>query len=211
MSNEPTTTDESPVAEPTVAAAETPTAETPSTAPTVGWASRLRAMDRRRLGLRGAAAVLLGASLAASVFLFFENQNTKDLLAAQQQAREAACHYGPVLADYDSTKLDAYFAAVLDGSTGDWKKQFEATSGELREVLTQGEVTSKVTDTQCAIRTGDEESAEAIVVIGQTISSLGTEHKPKPGQLSMVLRLHNDNGRWLVEKVNSPLTTAPAQ
>ncbi|MEV0064134.1 hypothetical protein [Nocardia sp. NPDC050718] len=211
MNNEQTTTDESPVAELTAADTETLTAETTSTAPTVGLASRLRAMDRRRLGLRGAAAVLLGASLAASVFLFFENQNTKDLLAAQQQAREAACHYGPVLADYDSKKLDAYFAAVLDGSTGDWKKQFEATSGELREVLTQGEVTSKVTDTQCAIRTGDEESAEAIVVIGQTISSLGTEHKPKPGQLSMVLRLHNDNGRWLVEKVNSPLTTAPAQ
>ncbi|MEV6218398.1 hypothetical protein [Nocardia sp. NPDC051833] len=215
MSNEQTTTDESPVAELTATDTdtdtETLTAETTSTAPTVGLASRLRAMDRRRLGLRGAAAVLLGASLAASVFLFFENQNTKDLLAAQQQAREAACHYGPVLADYDSKKLDAYFAAVLDGSTGDWKKQFEATSGELREVLTQGEVTSKVTDTQCAIRTGDEESAEAIVVIGQTISSLGTEHKPKPGQLSMVLRLHNDNGRWLVEKVNSPLTTAPAQ
>ena len=220
MSNEPTPTDESPVEDATTTGTSTaatdtgsekPPAEASSTPMAAGWSSRWRAVDRRQLGLRGAAAVLLGASLAASVFLFFENQSSKDLLAAQQQAREAACHYGPVLADYDSKKLDAYFKAVLDGSTGDWKKQFEATSGELREVLTQGEVTSKVTDTQCAIRTGDERSAEAIVVIGQTISSLGTEHKPKPGQLSMVLRLHNDNGRWLVEKVNSPLTTAPAQ
>lgn len=188
---------------------EKPTAETASAPAAPGWTRRLRAVNRRQLGLRGAVAILLGASLATSVFLFFESQESRDLLAAQQQAREAACRYGPVLADYDSKKLDPYFAAVLDGATGDWKKQFDSTSTELREALTQGEVVSKVTDTQCAIRTADEESAEAIVVIGQTISSLGTEHKPKPGQLSMVLRLHNDDGRWLVEKVNSPLTTAP--
>ncbi|GAD85245.1 hypothetical protein FEK33_12650 [Nocardia asteroides NBRC 15531] len=195
MSDEPTT--------------EKPTAEAASEPAPGGWTQRLRAVNRRQLGLRGAVAILLGASLAASVFLFFEGQESKDLLTAQQQAREAACRYAPVLADYDSKNLDTYFAAVLDGATGDWKKQFDSTSTELREVLSQGEVVSKVTDTQCAIRTGDEESAEAIVVIGQTISSLGTEHKPKPGQLSMVLRLHNDDGRWLVEKVNSPLTTAP--
>ncbi|MFE6921800.1 hypothetical protein ACFVAV_12185 [Nocardia sp. NPDC057663] len=200
MTDEPLPTDDD--------TTEKPTAETtPAPAGRRWWTSA----NRTQLGLCGAAAVLLGASLAASVFLFFENQHSKDLLAAQQQAREAACRYGPVLADYDSKHLDTYFKAVLDGATGDWKKQFDSTSAELREVLTQGEVTSKVTDTQCAIRTGDENAAEAIVVIGQTISSLGTEHKPKPGQLSMVLRLHNDDGRWLVEKVTSPLTTAPAQ
>ncbi|MEV6657544.1 hypothetical protein [Nocardia fluminea] len=167
-------------------------------------------MDRRTLGVRGATAIVLGASVATSVFLFVENKNSTDLLDAQQQAREAACHYAPALADYDSKSLDTYFKAVLDGATGDWKKQFESTSTELRDALTQGEVVSKVTDTQCALRSGDENSAEAIVVIGTTIASLGTEHKPKPSQLSMVFNLRNDDGRWLVEKVNSPLTSPPA-
>ncbi|WP_410875760.1 hypothetical protein [Nocardia sp. A7] len=168
-------------------------------------------MDRKTLGLRGATAIVLGASVATSVFLFVENKNSTDLLAAQQQAREAACHYAPALAEYDSKSLDTYFKAVLDGATGDWKKQFESTSTELRDALTQGEVISKVTDTQCALRSGDEHNAEAIVVIGTTISSLGTEHKAKPSQLSMVFNLHKDDGRWLVEKVNSPLTAPPAQ
>ncbi|TCJ97394.1 hypothetical protein [Nocardia alba] len=167
------------------------------------------AMDRKTLGLRGAAAIVLGASVATSVFLFVENKNSTDLLDAQKQAREAACHYAPALADYDSKNLDTYFKAVLAGATGDWKKQFESTSTELRDALTQGEVVSKVTDTQCALRVGDENSAEAIVVIGTTISSLGTDHKAKPSQLSMVFNLRNDDGRWLVEKVNSPLTSPP--
>ncbi|MEV0540987.1 hypothetical protein [Nocardia salmonicida] len=189
-----------------------------STAPSEGLATvdaksatkdKWWAMDRKILGLRGATAIVLGASLATSVFLFVENKSNTDLLEAQQQALEAACHYAPALADYDSKNLDTYFKAVLAGATGDWKKQFESTSTELRDALTQGEVISKVTDTQCALRSGDENSAQAIVVIGTTISSLGTEHKAKPSQLSMVFDLRNDDGRWLVEKVNSPLTSPP--
>lgn len=207
---EPSTDDVASTADPateTTPAAE-PAAESAATADRgASWLRGRTAAVAARAGV----AVVLCASLATSVVLFVQNQHNKDLMQAQEQAREAACHYGPVLADYDSKHLDTYFKGVLDGATGDWKKQFESTSTELREVLTQGEVTSEVTDTQCAIRTADEDSAEAIVVIRQTITSLGTQHKPKPGQLSMVLSLRNDDGRWLVEKVNSPTPPAQAQ
>ncbi|MFD3701937.1 hypothetical protein ACFWUP_02200 [Nocardia sp. NPDC058658] len=174
---------------------------------TESWWTGRSATVTARVGV----AAVVCASLTTSVVLFVQNQHSNNLLRAQEQAREAACHYGPILADYDSKNLDTYFKAVLDGAVGDWKKQFESTSTELREVLTQGEVTSEVTDTQCAIRTADEDSAEAIVVIRQTITSLGTGHKPKPGQLAMVLSLRNDNGSWLVEKVNSPTPPTQAQ
>ncbi|UAK31780.1 hypothetical protein K8O92_29185 [Nocardia asteroides] len=160
---------------------------------------------RATLAVRAATAAALVLAVAAAAFWFVQNKNNEDLLEAQDQARTAACRYAPVLANYDAKDLDAYFAAVLDGATGDWKKQFDSTSRELREVLTQGEVVSKTNDVQCAIRTADESSAEAIVVIGQSITSLGTQGKPAPGQLSMVLRLEKSGDRWLVNKVNSPL------
>ncbi|MGY0498597.1 hypothetical protein ACWZHB_08890 [Nocardia sp. FBN12] len=198
--SDPATADATPTAEP-----RTETAAADDRADS--WLRGRTAAVAARVGV----AAVLCASLATSMVLFVQNQHNKDLMRAQEQAREAACQYGPVLADYDSKNLDTYFKGVLDGATGDWKKQFESTSTELREVLTQGEVTSAVTDTQCAIRTADEDSAEAIVVIRQTITSLGTQHKPKPGQLSMVLSLRNDDGRWLVEKVNSPTPPAQAQ
>jgi Mce-associated membrane protein len=166
--------------------------------------SRLRG-PRATLAVRAATAAALVLAVAAAAFWFVQNKNNEDLLEAQDQARTAACRYAPVLANYDAKDLDAYFAAVLDGATGDWKKQFDSTSRELREVLTQGEVVSKTNDVQCAIRTADESSAEAIVVIGQSITSLGTQGKPAPGQLSMVLRLEKSGDRWLVNKVNSPL------
>lgn len=159
----------------------------------------------RAIGLRVAAAAVIGAAIGSSVFFFVQGQNKQALLDAHESARTAACKYAPVLATYDAKNLDTYFAGVLDGATGDWRKQFDSTSKDLREVLTAGQVTSASTDVQCAIRTGDKDSAEAIVVIGQTITSLGTQNKPQPGQLSMVMRLERQGDRWLVNKVNSPL------
>ncbi|WP_328406497.1 hypothetical protein [Nocardia sp. NBC_00403] len=34
---------------------------------------------------------------------------------------------------------------------------------------------------------------------------MGTQGKPAPGQLSMVMRLAKVDAKWLVNKVNSPL------
>ncbi|WP_245673255.1 hypothetical protein [Nocardia lijiangensis] len=177
------------------------------------WRDRVRIPGGAKgvVAARAAVAVALGAAVASTGYFFVQNQDNKALLEAHEEARTAACAYAPVLANYDAKNLDAYFAAVLDGATGDWKKQFDDTSRELKEVLTQGEVVSKANDVQCAVKSGDETSAEAIVVIGQTITSVGTQGKPAPGQLSMVMRMAKVDGKWLVNKVNSPLVPAPQQ
>ncbi|MFC3961941.1 hypothetical protein [Nocardia jiangsuensis] len=167
-----------------------------------------RKITRPVIALAATAALLI-AAIATSITLFVQNNNLDALEDARAEAQEAACTYAPVLAEYDAENLDAYFQGVLDGATGDWKQQFADTSKELRDVLAKGEVISEADDVQCAIKSADETSAEAIVVIGQTITSLGTQGKPAPGQLSMVMRLQKIDGRWLVNNVNSPL--APNQ
>lgn len=182
-----------------------------ATPPLTGKRFRLVPGRAGRIALRVAAAILLCAAVASTIFIYLQNRGNKAIIDANADARTAACKYAPILADYDAKKLDDYFAAVLGGATGDWKKQFDSTSKELRDVLTQGQVVSKVNDVQCAIKSGDENSAEAIVVIGQTITSMGTQGKPAPGQLSMVMRLEKVDGRWLVNKVNSPLAPPPPQ
>ncbi|WP_405495837.1 hypothetical protein [Nocardia sp. NBC_00511] len=166
---------------------------------------------RARLLLGVVVVLALVASIASSVVFYQRDHHNQRILEAQNEARDAACKYAPVLATYDAKNLDAYFTAVLDGATGDWRKQFDSTSKDLRDVLTQGQVVSKATDVQCALRSGDENSAEAIVVIGQTITSVGTQGKPAPGQLSMVMRMERSGHGWLVNKVNSPLAQQPQQ
>ncbi|MBO0856296.1 MAG: hypothetical protein J2P18_21300, partial [Nocardia sp.] len=136
-----------------------------------------------------ALAVLLIAAIGTSVYYYLQNRDARQLAGARDQARTAACAYAPVLADYDAKNLDSYFKNVLDGATGEWHTQFESTTPDLRDALTKAGVTSKVTDVQCAVQSNDRNSAVAVVVIGQSVTSQGTGGKPVPGQLSMVLRM----------------------
>ncbi|MGW4122861.1 hypothetical protein [Nocardia sp. NPDC004711] len=197
--------------------AETESAQEPADAPKAAARVKKSRLPRSipvlgkrgRIVARAAVVLALAGSIGSSIVFHQQDAHHRELLAAQEQARAAACTYAPLLATYDAKNLDAYFTAVLDGATGDWRKQFDSTSKDLRDVLTQGQVVSKATDVQCAVRTADRDSAEAIVVIGQTITSLGTQGKPAPGQLSMVMRLQRSGDRWLVNKVNSPLAQQP--
>ncbi|MEV6218746.1 hypothetical protein [Nocardia sp. NPDC051833] len=142
---------------------------------------------------------------AGGGYFGWQHHRAGELDRARTEARAAACAYGSVLSTYNATDLDAYFAAVLDRATGAWKQEFESTSADLREVLVQGRVQSTAGTVDCAIATSDTESAEAIVVVDQSIASVGTQQQPRRGQLSITLSLTKSGDRWLTSKVSSPL------
>lgn len=194
-------------ADATTEAAETAEVETSGTDTSAITATESNVVAGPKLWVRiGAAAggVLLVGSIASSVYFYLQYDKKNDALAAQSAARDAACAYAPALVNYEFNNLDPYFANVLNGATGDWKSQFEAKRNDLGTVLMQGEVTSKVTSVHCAIETGDSDHADAIVVIGQTVTNVGTEGKPQPGQMTMVITFDNVDGRWLASKINAP-------
>ncbi len=151
----------------------------------------------------GATALAVASGLAVTFYL--QKTDVEHTEQARAAAQQAACGYAPILASYDAANLDSYFSAVLAGATGEWKKQFDDTSKDLRQVLTAGEVVSKTDKVECAISAIDDTSAQAVVVVGQTITSLGTGHQPAPGQLSMLLGLEKVGDRWLVNKVDTPV------
>ncbi|WP_280338432.1 hypothetical protein [Nocardia neocaledoniensis] len=144
-------------------------------------------------------------AVGVATYLAVDNHRIRAREAARDAAQQAACAYAPILARYDAKDLDTYFAAVLAGATGDWKTEFDATSEDLRDVLTQGQVVSTVGDVRCAIESADETTARAVAVINQTITSLGTKGAPTPGQLAVTMSLRKDADRWLVSEVGSPL------
>lgn len=162
-------------------------------------------LPRRAMIVIGGALTLATAGLAAGGYFGWQNHHQRALDHARDSAREAACAYGSVLANYDAANLDSYFAAVLDHATGEWKQEFQATSKDLRDVLTQGQVHSTTGTIQCGIATNDEVSAEAIVVIDQSVASVGTQSQPRRGQLAITLSLAKTGSTWLTSKVSSPL------
>ncbi|NUS44513.1 MAG: hypothetical protein HOQ24_12595 [Mycobacteriaceae bacterium] len=158
---------------------------------------------------RAAAAVLALAAGVTALHFYRQDRDSRELAAAQAAARAAACAYAPVMANYDAKTLDTYFREVLDGATGDWRKEFTDTSTDLRQVLTQGQVVSKSRDVRCALESGDAAHAQVVVVVAQSITSIGTKGKEEPGQLSVVFSMTKSGDRWLVDKVDTPLPLVP--
>ncbi|MGW6725704.1 hypothetical protein ACWF9G_07345 [Nocardia sp. NPDC055029] len=173
---------------------ETDIAAPPSTSP------------NRTTAIVVALAVALGVGGTATGGYFgWQNHRAGELERSRTEARAAACAYGSVLSTYNATDIDSYFAAVLDQATGAWKQEFESTSADLREVLIQGQVQSTAGTVDCAIATSGTDTAEAIVVVDQSIASVGTQQQPRRGQLSITLSLAKSGDRWLTSKVSSPL------
>lgn len=164
-----------------------------------------RRSTRRTVLFAAAAVALTGTAIAHDVYTSVRSRHAEDLVEARETARKTACEYGPVLANYDVEHLDSYFAAVLDHATGDWKREFDSTSKDLRDVLVQGQVKSKSGTVDCAISAGDVSTAAAVVVIDQSVTSVGTQGQPRRGQLAITLSLVKSGDRWLVDKVSSPL------
>jgi Mce-associated membrane protein len=164
-----------------------------------------KAQPKQRVRVLAAVgALLLVAAIALAGFFFLQFKSKNDTLSAQESARNAACAYGNVLGDFDFKNIDTFFTRVLDGGTGDWKTQYTAQKEALRKLYTDGQVVSKVKSVDCAVTSGDEDHAETIIVLGQTIATAMEDGKPQDTSAAMMISFDKVDGKWLVSKVNSP-------
>ncbi|WP_330179670.1 hypothetical protein OHB26_24910 [Nocardia sp. NBC_01503] len=195
----------------------TETSEPPTDTATTEIAESTPPQSKSRLRRYLPVGVAIAGLVVAAAVATHSTLTSRDLTDrehARADALRAACDYAPVLADYDAKNIDAYFRQVLAGATGAWQQEFDSTSKDLRDVLIQGQVTSKAGDIQCAIKSSGPTDAQALVAITQTITSAGTSGQPHTGQLTIALSLQQTGGRWLVNKVDSPLiprTSGPAR
>ncbi|WP_327140383.1 hypothetical protein [Nocardia sp. NBC_01327] len=141
-------------------------------------------------------------SLAA--LAFSRDHSSRETFDAESSARDAACAYAKALTNYDAQSIDTYVATVLAGATGDFKTEFGKTSGELKDVIVQAKIQSQNRDARCGVDTANGTHAEVVVAMSVSISSLGTQGKPVPSQISLVASLDRIDGRWLVSKLDAP-------
>ncbi|MFC9664652.1 hypothetical protein ACFVJ5_30845 [Nocardia sp. NPDC127606] len=149
-----------------------------------------------------AAAVLIPLSAAA----FFYTRYTADhsTLEVQNSARTTACEYAKTMTNYNAQNIDQYIGNVLDGATGEFKTEFSKTSSELKDVITSAQIKSEARDTSCGVANADDEHAEVVVAMSVSISSLGTQGRQVPSQISLVATMDRIDGHWLVSKLDAP-------
>jgi len=142
---------------------------------------------------------ILLAGGGAVAFILSSGKPDSDKQHSSDTAREAACSFGRTMSTFDYDNFPAYQKAVLDGSTGDLKKQLEKDLPTLQSVMAQQQTRSRATDAQCFTKTADADQVEVAAFITQTTTNIANPHG-SPQQMSVLMTMQFVDGTWLAAK-----------
>lgn len=143
------------------------------------------------LALVGVVSLVVLAVAAPKVAAAGAREDRRDevLHAARQQAVN--------FTTLDYQTLDRDLQRVLDGSTGDFRKQFEAGTKDLKDLVTKNRAVSKGDVLEAGIVTSDDDSAQVLVVADSTVTNASSA-QPEKRHYRIAMDLVRDHGRWLV-------------
>lgn len=160
---------------------------------TVRSARRSRALP---VGL-GVAAVLLAA--VCGYLGVQKYQNHQDDVRDQQvltAARQSALNFTSL--DYRHYDRDS--KNVLDGATGEFKKQFEAQMKQLTKLVADNKSVSKGQVLEAGIVKSADSSARVLVVADSRVTNTAAP-KGQARNYRLQLDLKHEGGKWLTSKV----------
>ncbi|WP_157186579.1 hypothetical protein [Nocardia jiangxiensis] len=152
-----------------------------------------------------AAGVVVVAAAAAVVVFWKQASDRGDKLDARDSAVAAACDFGHQVGTYDAKNFDDYIKRVKDRSAGEWLTQFDGASTALKQITQQAQARSTVGEIHCAYESGDANKASVVMLITQNQSKAATP-TPQPLTIGVVASLEKQNGKWMVDNFQSPMT-----
>ncbi|WP_395310752.1 hypothetical protein V4U86_08120 [Mycobacterium sp. AMU20-3851] len=154
---------------------------------------------QRRLGpaLRWAAAALVvlltGALITVSVLMVMQHRSVQD---KQRQAAEyaaAAKQSVVTLMSLDFTSVDEDVQRILDNSTGNFRKEFEAQAKDFATVAKESKVVTEATATAAAVESMTDNDAVVLVTATSTVSNTaGAKQEPRNWRLAVSLNRDGD-------------------
>lgn len=101
----------------------------------------------------------------------------------------------------DHTKMDELTARVLEGATGEFKKQYQTSLKSLKDAAISQESISKGRIDEVALGETDDDSATVFVAAGSKVQNKGTKGKVEDRSWRMKVTMAKTGSRWLVSKL----------
>jgi Mce-associated membrane protein len=152
-----------------------------------------------RLGrvLRWVAAVvtvlIIGGLIAASAWIVTQHRNVQ---AHQERTAEfeAAARQGVVtLMSLDYNKVDDNVKAIVDNSTGDFKKDFESAADDFKKTARSSKAVTEASVSSAAVETSTDNDAVVLVAATTKVTNAaGARQEPRNWRLSVNLVREGD-------------------
>ena len=147
------------------------------------------------------ALVSLGVALAS---LLLGDPAADRAERARDSALQAARERTTTLTSYDHRRLDEDFAAVLETATGEFRTEYEKTTGQLKQTFVQQRAVAVAEVVAAGLEEADvdgegADTATAVVAVDQVIKTAGQPARTERNRLRM--ELVRPDGTWLVQRV----------
>ena len=153
------------------------------------------------------ALILLGLLGWLVLFAFRGDVAAPGSTPAEEQAQEFADIRRAARAEtlafltIDHTKMDELTGQVLDGATGDFKKQYESSLKALKESAASQESFSTGRVDEVGLSEVDADSASVFVAAGSKVKNKGTKGEVEDRAWRIKLTMSKEGSRWLVSQL----------
>ena len=145
------------------------------------------------------AAALVGALVFSGIFGWKVWQQHQ-IDAAGEQALSVAIPYTETLTSIDSNDIDESFRKILNGATGDLKKDFTPASVQLRQLLLDNKASSHGKVVNSAIQSKSTDKVVLLMMVDQSITNT-QRPDPRVDKSRMKITMEKIDGRWLASKL----------
>nr|WP_158168217.1 DUF3329 domain-containing protein [Mycolicibacterium smegmatis] len=159
--------------------------------------------QRRGVVLGVAAGILVAALLGGGGFVGWQLWQTKQVIAAGNQARDAAVNYAQVLTSIDSNKVDENFDQVLAGATGEFKDMYSQSSMQLRQLLIENKATAHGVVVESAVQSATKNKAVVLLFVDQSVQNTAVPD-PRIDRSRIKMTMEKVDGQWKASKVELP-------
>ncbi|WP_243858450.1 DUF3329 domain-containing protein [Mycobacterium sp. DL440] len=153
--------------------------------------------------LAGAIAVLLPTLAGIGGYFGWHYIKDRQVANAAAAALNTANSYAVTLTSVDTNNLDANFAAVLDGSTGEFHGMYAKSSSELRKLLIDHKATGHGVVVDSAVKSANTNEVVVLLFVDQTVTNTEVPD-PRVDRSRMVMTMQNVDGGWKAAKVDLP-------
>lgn len=162
---------------------------------------RRRWSRRRGITLVGGLTVLVIVLGAAVAVMWWKKTELDAREQGGTQALTVATAAAQDFSSYDYRSLDSNFKTAADEATGEWLKQYQQLTRQIRQTATQQQIVVVGTVVKAGLEQVSTDHVVALVFVNQQTSKLNQDRGTD--QYRLRLTLDRKGGQWLVSKLEA--------